>query len=121
MVRMLAISCCDCRSIGAPVIDTRPRFSIYRDALPETAILFDGIPFRNENQAGYPTWAGIDPALARQACTALGGNSGSSRPEPSGPIFDRPKDKPRAEQGSIPEFSEQRSGGDPRSSCGRLG
>jgi len=49
------------------VIDTQPRFGIYRDALPETAqtILFDDILFWNENPAGHPAWVGIDPALQR--------------------------------------------------------
>lgn len=52
---------------GKPVIDTQPRFGIYRDALPGTAqtILFDDILFWNESPAGHPAWAGIDPALQR--------------------------------------------------------
>ncbi|WP_181011731.1 hypothetical protein [Bosea psychrotolerans] len=35
--------------------------------LPGTAqtILLDDILFWNENPAGYPAWAGIDPALQR--------------------------------------------------------
>jgi len=47
---------------GKPVVDTQPRFGLYRDALPETqAIDFDDIAFWQHNPAGDPAWAGIAP------------------------------------------------------------
>lgn len=49
---------------GEPVIDTQPRFGIYRDALPgrQQTILFDEIAFWSEQPKGDAGWAGIDTA-----------------------------------------------------------
>jgi Polysaccharide lyase len=45
---------------GKPVVDTQPRFGLYRDALPETqAIDFADIAFWQQNPAGDPAWDGI--------------------------------------------------------------
>jgi hypothetical protein len=47
---------------GSPVVDTQPRFGIYRDALPASqAIDFADIAFWQRNPAGDPAWAGINP------------------------------------------------------------
>lgn len=53
------------RREGRPVIDTQPRFGLYRDALPDIAqtILFDDIAFWTEDPGDHPVWQG----LARQA------------------------------------------------------
>ncbi|HXP77867.1 MAG TPA: heparin lyase I family protein [Stellaceae bacterium] len=46
---------------GNPVVDTQPRFGIYRDALPETlqAIDFADIAFWQKAPADDPAWAGL--------------------------------------------------------------
>jgi hypothetical protein len=46
---------------GQPLLDTQPRFGIYRDALPGScqAINFLDIAFSTTNPAGDATWAGI--------------------------------------------------------------
>jgi hypothetical protein len=47
---------------GKPVVDTQPRFGLYRDALALTqAIDFADIAFWQQNPAGDPAWAGIKP------------------------------------------------------------
>lgn len=47
---------------GQPVIDTQPRFGIYRDALPDRAqtILFDDIAFWEHEPRSEAGWAGLD-------------------------------------------------------------
>lgn len=47
---------------GRSIIDTQPRFGIYRDALPDLTqtIEFDEIAFWDEKPAGHPAWAGIE-------------------------------------------------------------
>jgi hypothetical protein len=45
---------------GKPVVNTQPRFGIYRDALPQSqAIDFADIAFWQQSPAGDPAWAGI--------------------------------------------------------------
>jgi hypothetical protein len=46
---------------GEPIVDTQPRFGIYRDALPGTpqAIEFADIAFWETAPAGDPAWAGM--------------------------------------------------------------
>lgn len=46
---------------GNPVVDTQPRFGVYRDALPDTsqAIEFADIVFWQKEPANDPAWAGI--------------------------------------------------------------
>jgi hypothetical protein len=46
---------------GRPVVDTQPRFGIYRDALPELAqsIEFADIAFWTSDPSGDPAWAAI--------------------------------------------------------------
>ena len=47
---------------GRPVVDTQPRFGIYRDALPDLtqAIDFDDIAFWSADPSGEPEWQGIE-------------------------------------------------------------
>ena len=50
---------------GQPVVDTQPRFGIYRDALGASqAIDFADIAFWKQSPAGDPAWAGIALAPA---------------------------------------------------------
>jgi hypothetical protein len=51
---------------GEPLVDTQPRFGIYRDALPDTpqAIDFADIAFWTANPAGDAAWAGIPLSAA---------------------------------------------------------
>jgi len=50
---------------GKPVVDTQPRFGIYRDAIPATqAIDVSDIAFWQKNPAGDPAWAGIPLSAA---------------------------------------------------------
>lgn len=47
---------------GKPVVDTQPRFGLYRDALPESQVIdIADIAFWRQSPAGDPTWAGIAP------------------------------------------------------------
>lgn len=52
------------RRDGQPVIDTQPRFGIYRDALPdrEQTILFDDIAFWGDQPKDEAGWTGLDAA-----------------------------------------------------------
>jgi hypothetical protein len=50
---------------GRPVVDTQPRFGIYRDALAEAqAIDFSDVAFWQKSPAGDPAWAGIPLSAA---------------------------------------------------------
>ena len=47
---------------GKPVVDTQPRFGLYRDARPESqAIDIADIAFWRQSPAGDPAWSGIAP------------------------------------------------------------
>jgi hypothetical protein len=49
---------------GRPIVDTQPRFGIYRDALPDVtqAIDFADIAFWSTDPTGDSAWRGIEPA-----------------------------------------------------------
>ena len=51
------------RRDGRPVVNTQPRFGIYRDWRAETqTIYFDRIVFWNADPTGHPDWGVARPA-----------------------------------------------------------